>query len=73
MTTVNPVIPPIAPSEAQKANAPEPDSERAAELRARKVERVEEAGTIAIPPEDEMPAHTMAVDAEVRRRQFDDE
>lgn len=72
MSTVNPVIAPIAPSEAQKANAPEPDSERAAEIRARKIEQFEDEGSVAIPPEDEMPAHTMALDAEIRRRQFDD-
>ena len=72
MTTVNPVLLPFAPTEAQEVNAPEPDSERAAELRARKVEQVEEEGSIAIPPEDEMPAHTLALDSEIRRRQFDD-
>lgn len=73
MSTVYPVIPPIAPTEAEKAGAPEPDSERADRLKAAKMRRIEQEGAMPIPPDDERPAETIEREVEAARRRQDGE
>lgn len=68
MSTMPPIVPIVGLTDAQDANAPEPESERAERLKAKKAERLLEGDPLPHIPEDEFPENSIELAQEVNKR-----